>query len=144
MITEERWSRFNQLLTALEALGLTQVQIATRIGVSPKYISDIKNMHRGLTELTARRFADEFGVSFEWLLFGQGSMKRVVLSDGPKDFLSLPLLDVVHIGPPLDCPSWLGTWTNLAGAAALAANRSKLPYILRMPNNDREDRKSVV
>lgn len=135
-----RWDRFEQLLAALGDLGLSQGQIASRVGVPQQYISDIKNRRRGLSELTARRFSDEFGVSTEWLLLGQGQMKRLMLSDNLHDQLSVPMLDVVHIGPPQDCPSWIGTWIEIAGVAAHAASKAKLPYVLRLPHSDRAGR----
>lgn len=138
--TENRWQRFQQLLTALEGMGLTQLQIACRVGVPPQYISDIKNRRRGITELTARRLSDEFGVSIEWLMYGRGEMKRPMLSDNPHDLFSIPLLDMVHLGPPQNCPSWIGTWIEIAGVAANAAFKAKMPYALRMPHPDREGR----
>ena len=60
--------RLVELLQRLGEKGISQAQVARRANVPAQYVSDVRNERRTLTELFARRLAEEFHFDFEWLL----------------------------------------------------------------------------
>jgi transcriptional regulator with XRE-family HTH domain len=68
-------SRLRELLAELSQQFDTQQEIATRAGLTPQLLADLKQGRRPLTELVARRLADEYGVDFAWLL-GRSDVKQ--------------------------------------------------------------------
>ena len=54
--------------------NITQRQLAKRIGVTSQLISMIENEKVQLSHLTAKAIESEFGVSHDWLLYGEGDM----------------------------------------------------------------------
>lgn len=55
----------------LEPLGMTQAELAERIGVSYVRLNEIINSRRGITPSTALRLAKAFGTSPQFWLAGQ-------------------------------------------------------------------------
>jgi DNA-binding XRE family transcriptional regulator len=68
-----------RLLSARQAIGLTQGQLAKRAGLSGPYISQIENGVRGprLSAIVAARIAAALGVDFDWLVSGSGKPMEV-------------------------------------------------------------------
>lgn len=134
--------RLVELLRCLGEKGITQAQVARRANVPSQYLSDVRNEHRPLTELFARRLAEEFGVNFQWLLGVEDSPERAVLSVAPSrgDKLLLPLMDEAIAGVPREQPQWSGAYTEVAGIAAAKAARAVQPYVLQLSHVDREGR----
>jgi DNA-binding XRE family transcriptional regulator len=62
-----------RLLSARQAIGLTQVQLAQRAGLSGPYISQIESGVRGprLSAVVAARIAAALSVDFDWLVCGR-------------------------------------------------------------------------
>lgn len=54
--------------------GITQEDIAARIGVSQSYVSALLTGKKAFGKKQAQRFCDIWGLSPSWLLTGQGSM----------------------------------------------------------------------
>lgn len=137
-------ARLNEMLQTLAAGGLTQQQIAARAGLPAQYLSDLKNGRRTLTELTARRIGDEFGVNYEWLLGTSNLMELTSLSSDSaqtsEGTIWLPCFPWPITGTPRNHPDWDGTSVELAGAAAAKASMATDPYVLRFGRNDVEGR----
>ena len=70
-----------------KALSLTQEKFGTRLGVSNTAICKIEQSDRPLTDQMSKEICKQFGVNYEWLLFGSGEM----FSDGPQDILNEPM-----------------------------------------------------
>ncbi len=134
--------RLNELLERLCERGLTQVQIASKAGLPPQYISDIKHGRRPMTELVARRFGDEFDFNFQWLLGTSDSMDnpspRAVAAAGSAVWL--PLFSSPIAGEPRQHPYWNGAGVELAGAAAGKVGLAKHPYVLQFGHDDVQGR----
>ena len=67
--------RLGELLILLGHKGLSQTQIAKRVGTPTQYVSDVKHGRRPLSELFARRLGEEFKVNFLWLLGVEDSQR---------------------------------------------------------------------
>lgn len=71
----------NRLKEIRKKIGLNQIPFAKRIGASQ---SAYANYERGVTDLPialAQVICDEFGVSANWLLMGQGNVETSVSDD---------------------------------------------------------------
>lgn len=55
--------------------GLTQKEIADRLGVAPSYITKIFNGERGFGEKQAEKWETLFGLSRVFLMTGEGNME---------------------------------------------------------------------
>ncbi len=131
-VRKQRQERLVQVLNELTAKGQTQLEIAECLAVPQGYLSDVKNGHRLLSELFARRFSDEFAVNSRWLLHGEGTMAKPLV--GPaippslKHTLSEPCL-----GDPAQSPARTGYGTEVAGHAVPLLAEATLPYVLELP-----------
>lgn len=54
--------------------GLTQQNIADKLGVSQSYVGMLMSGNKDFGKNTAQTWADEFGLSVAWLLTGEGSI----------------------------------------------------------------------
>ena len=137
---ELRKNRLESLLQVLEKQGLTQGDIARRIDVPAQYLSDVKSGRRSLTELFARRFQDEFGVDYHWLLGNRGSMEVPRLNRGGQPTSAgrvwLPVFANPLCGDPFTVPDWDGSSVEIAGAAAMRVLQADRPYALRFGADD--------
>jgi transcriptional regulator with XRE-family HTH domain len=134
--------RFVELMQSLGGQGISQAQVARRANVPPQYVSDVRNERRPLTELFARRLADEFGFNFQWLLGLEDSPERSVLSvpPSPREKFWLPMIGEPIAGEPREHPRWNGAYTELSGVAAAKAAQVVQPYVLQLGHGDREGR----
>jgi transcriptional regulator with XRE-family HTH domain len=140
---EQRCARLKQVFADLANRGITQRHAAIELNVPPQYLSDVKNGHRSLTEPFARRIAEVYGVSFVWLVSGQGpkSISRLdVRGTSQTDTVMLPVLAEPIEGDPAVSVAWDGSKLEVSGAAAAIAGRASQPYILRISNNDVDGR----
>ena len=64
-----------------EEQGLSRVEFAHRIGRTPSFLTQLENGTSGFSEQTVLSICRVFGVRYEWLLSGQGSMYE----DGRED-----------------------------------------------------------
>ncbi len=55
-------------------LGLSQIEFARRINVSPGFVSNIENGRCNLSEDTIENICSSFNVERDWLLYGKGEM----------------------------------------------------------------------
>ena len=128
--------RLHEFLELLRQQGLTQQQIASKARLPVQYLSDIKNNRRPLTELAARRLADEYEINYQWLLGISDSMENPRPRPAATGKLWLPLLPFPIEGEPRANPNWDGTGVEIAGAAAAKLALAQQPYILRFGHND--------
>lgn len=145
----ERRARVERLKHALRKIarehGLTQKQIAARLGIPPQYLSDLKHNRRAIAELLARRFGQEFRVRHEWLLHGE---EPVELPTGAGDTgpgamggnVFLPVLRRPHVGDPLKSRFWERRHFELTGPGGVAAGHCTRPYVLRVEHDERSGR----
>jgi hypothetical protein len=110
--------------------------------VPAQYLSDVIHERRPLTELFARRLAEEFGFNFQWLLGLEDSRERPVLSvpPSPGEKVWLPIIGEAIAGEPREHPRWNGAYTEVSGVAAAKAARAVQPYVLQLGFDDREGR----
>ena len=133
--------RLNEFLADMSDQGFTQLQIATKAGLTAQYLSDIKRGERPLTELVARRLGDEFDTNYKWLL-GTSETK-----DHPKpkssavtDVRGIPLYEHPVEGDPFTHPKFNGTCYDLVSAASAKLGLAINPYVLRFGRNDIQGR----
>ena len=135
-----RCSRLGAVLARLADQGITQRQAAVELNVPPQYLSDVKNGHRSFTEQFARRIAERCGVSFVWLMSGEGAMGTPRLNAGGVSqtdaLLLLPVLSKPTSGDPTESSAWDGSTIALSAAAVAMAARALRPYVLRVANDD--------
>jgi transcriptional regulator with XRE-family HTH domain len=132
--------RLQKLLETLRQQGTTQKEIAERANIPASYLADMKNGHRAVTELFARRLAAEFDIDHQWLLGGVGTMDSIETgSEGVIEgsgSLWLPVFIDPIEGPPLIHRAWNGSSIEIAGAAAARVRLADSPYILRYGQDD--------
>ena len=57
-----------------QAFGISQRQLAKRIGVTSQLVSMMETGKSQISHLTAKAIESEFGVNHEWLITGEGEM----------------------------------------------------------------------
>ena len=137
----DRAARFREFLTWAKQRGLSQTEVADRLGVPRQYVSNLKTGNRVLTELFARRAAEEFDLNHIWLLRGVGAMQRPSVASQPAaqsgaDPLLLPLLSELVSGEPRRSPTWDGALVAITGPAVYLARDSAHPYVYRLAEDD--------
>jgi transcriptional regulator with XRE-family HTH domain len=125
--------RLGDLLQRLAKQGYTQQKVASRANIPPQYLSDIKRGQRPLTELVARRLAEEFNVDYEWLLGTSNTMESPRASGSS---VSLPLLLHPVEGDPCENSQWNGSSRDVSGPATAKLDRIKQPYVLHLGHDD--------
>ncbi len=131
--------RFQDFFRPLLEQGLTQVQIATQAGIPPQYFSDIKRGERPVTELVARRLAEEFNFNYMWLLGTSNTMEVPAspsITTNFEDTLWLPVLPFPIEGEPRQNAKWNGARVEISGAAAGKIGLAKYPYVLQFGHDD--------
>jgi transcriptional regulator with XRE-family HTH domain len=144
-ILVDRAVRFREFLRWVKGQGMSQTEVADRLGLPRQYLTNVKNGNRVLTELFARRVADEFGVDHFWLLNGTGTMQRpavVPQSKAPSgvDSIVLPLLTELVSGEPRRSPAWDGAVVSVTGPAVYAVGDSVHSYVYRVSDDDSSGR----
>ena len=136
-IRQARRERLQRILNDLTNQGLTQAEIAGRLCVPPQYLSDMRNGHRTVSELFARRVSEEFSVDYEWILHGRGTgQKPVATPTGPADGrMLLPVLSAPCLGDPRISAAADGSLVEISGPAAVAAAQAQSPYLMRLGVN---------
>ena len=135
--------RLCDLLERLTQQGTSQQQVATRAGIPPQYLSDIKNGRRPMTELVARRIGHEFQIDYQWLLGASDTMEPIMVrttSHQPSRGNCLPVFSHPIMGDPQIHPKLDGTELQISGAAAAKLVLLKWPYILRFGADDSRNR----
>jgi hypothetical protein len=130
-----RTTRLAQVLEQLAALGVKQREVALELNVPTQYLSDLRHGRRTLSKQFARRLADVYRVSAVWLLHGEGTSDLPNLAAAPVPTAGaclLPVLSAPDHGDPRHSLHWDGGLVSLSGAAAAAAERAKLPFVLRI------------
>jgi plasmid maintenance system antidote protein VapI len=133
--------RFMKLLESLAVKGISQQAAAIRMQVPPQYISDVKSGRRAVTELFARRFGQEFGIDYNWLLGAETGidvpMDSISAANPDTGKVRLPVLPHPVRGEPHTCATWDGTSVELAGTVAMKVLIADKPYVLRFGAIDR-------
>ena len=88
--------RFQLLREYLKSQGYTQDSIAKSLGVDKAHVNKLLNGKKGFGKQTAKKWSDLFGLSYTWLITGEGEM---VASCTPQpldevDTASLPLIPI--------------------------------------------------
>lgn len=141
-----RVDRLKQVLVRVaQEQGLTQKQIAAKLGIPPQYLSDLKHNRRAIAELLARRFGQKFRVRHEWLLHGEGpaELPTGTVDADPRateDNVFLPILRRPCAGDPLKSRFREPSHFELTGPAAVAAKHCARPYVLRVEHNEKGGR----
>jgi phage repressor protein C with HTH and peptisase S24 domain len=78
MVMSDFSERFRQMR---ESLGLTQERLAEKLEVSDQLISAYENDRSNVSFKNLLRLADEFKISIDWLLYGDGSQFRTSKSE---------------------------------------------------------------
>jgi transcriptional regulator with XRE-family HTH domain len=132
---QERNVRLAQVLEQLAVRGVKQQAVAQELNIPTQYLSDLKHGRRPVSEQFARRFAEVFQIRAVWLLHGEGASEMPNLAAAPAQTAGsclLPVLSDPDQGEPRHSPYWDGSMITLSGAAAAAAERAKLPFVLRL------------
>ena len=136
--------RLEKLLQGLADKGLSQGQIAQRVGIPASYLTDVKKGHRAMTELFARRLAEEFCLDYRWLLGDAGTMDSLTLGQDvvaeESDSIWLPMFPHPVQGRPRTLPQWDGSCVEICGAGAARARAATDPYVLRFQRDDHTGR----
>jgi len=61
----------------MEALGVRQVDIVNRLGLTAQYVNDLVLARKRIQRQFAHYFQAEFGISGHWLMTGDGDMWHV-------------------------------------------------------------------
>jgi transcriptional regulator with XRE-family HTH domain len=120
------------LIAEITALEDSQQSVASRVGISAQYLSDLKQGRRPMTELIARRFAHEFGVSHEWLLGRSEQKKPSLITEGKW----LPILPHPVVGNPREARTWDGFGVEVGSHVVARIAREIWPYVLRFGHAD--------
>jgi len=144
-ILTDRAVRFCEFLTWVKQHGMSQTQVAARLGLPRQYVTNVKNRDRLLTESFARRVAEEFDVDHLWLLNGTGTMQRPLMVSQPKapsgaDSIVLPLLTELVSGEPRRSSAWDGAVLSVTGPAVYAVGESVHSYVYRVSDDDSSGR----
>ena len=135
--------RLHDFLELQANKGLTQNQVATRAGIPPQYLSDIKHQRRPMTELIARRIADEFSYNFEWLLGTSDALVCATTDLAPgkaSNSCWVPCFNCPIEGEPRANSKWDGAGIEVAGLAAAKLLHANLPYVLKFGHADHKGR----
>lgn len=138
-----RTGRLAVLLQRLIEQGYTQQAVANQTGVPAQYLSDLKAGRRGLSELYARRLAEEFDVDLRWLLGETTDHEQPVLPGRGRSTergVLLPVFSDPIEGELRDQPNWDGSSVEVCGAAAAKALLATQPYVLRFGASDHQGR----
>lgn len=73
-MTYEQRKNLDLLVEFFKDQGLTQEDIAARLGVSQAHVNQLLNGKTPFGKKTASKWASTFGVSAAWLLTGEGEM----------------------------------------------------------------------
>ena len=69
----------NRVAVAIEAAGLTQMEVANALGMPQPYVSDVvRNRYQTITVDNARKFAEFFGCSIEDLFPARDDERQAV------------------------------------------------------------------
>lgn len=71
-MSKDKKKFYDDLKEFFRKRGLTQQNIADRFGVSQSYVASLLNGTNPIGKKTAKKWADEFGLSETWLLTGIG------------------------------------------------------------------------
>lgn len=66
----------NNLREYFNSQGITQREVAEKLGVSPAYINKLFRGEKAFGKKTAQQFQTLFGLSAPWLLTGEGEMLK--------------------------------------------------------------------
>src|SRR5215475_15713928 len=83
----------------IRPLGMTQAELAERIGVSYVRLNEIVNGRRGITPSTALRLAKAFGTSAQFWLNGQLALDLYKASHDEKELRELERIEPVARRP---------------------------------------------
>jgi transcriptional regulator with XRE-family HTH domain len=138
--TAIRQQRLERLLEVLADRGISQTQVAQRVAVPAGYLSDVKRGARPMSELFARRLAEEFRFDFHWLLGEVGTLDSLELGrevvEEESDSIWLPVFLHPIQGHPRSQPDWDGSSVQVCGAAAARARGATEPYVLRFQRDE--------
>ena len=120
-----------ELAEYFKSIGITQEDIANRLGVSQQYVSALLSGKSAFGKKQAQRFQEIWGIQSSWLLTGEGDMlakRKIPLYDTPT------IGGVNEMAAPVDeaaTPSeWIdaGDWSPTATSAIHHYGESMVEY----------------
>ena len=77
-------NKISMLRDFFEQQGITQEEIARRLGVHKSYVNQLMTGNKQFGKGVAKKWSDQFGISYSWLLTGEGQMLNYQDDDRPK------------------------------------------------------------
>ena len=68
-------SKIERLRKFFDDKGITQKQIALQLGVDEAHVNKLMTGKKAFGKQTARKWSDLYGLSYSWLLTGEGEME---------------------------------------------------------------------
>ena len=66
--------KISKLRDFFEQQGITQEEIARQLGVHKSYVNQLMTGNKQFGKGVAKKWSDQFGLSYTWLLTGEGNM----------------------------------------------------------------------
>jgi transcriptional regulator with XRE-family HTH domain len=132
--------RLKSVVDDLAQRGISQAKVAAAVGVSRQFLNDIVCARRPVSELLARRVAEQFEIDFSWLLGQPSRAPKTAAFGGADTGVWLPVLPHPVEGDPREHPRWEGTFIQVPPIAMPTLAGAVQPYVLRFGQNDVENR----
>ena len=96
-----------QLKEFFDSKGITQVEIASKLGVSKAYVNSLFTGKREFGKQQAETWSNLFGLSSSWLLTGEGNMlkkddktilRKDVIEKGENNYKLVPIVHIDSVG----------------------------------------------
>jgi transcriptional regulator with XRE-family HTH domain len=108
-----------ELAEYFKSIGITQEDIANRLGVSQQYVSALLSGKSAFGKKQAQRFQEIWGIQSSWLLTGEGDMlakRRIPLYDTPTiggvNEMAAPVDEAAAPSEWIDAGDWFPTATS--------------------------------
>lgn len=136
----EQRERVKTLTKLILEEGISQVELAKRVGVKPQYLSDVKNGRKPLTDNFAYQLGRKMGKKWQVLLGVSPVPQHLVGNEGFLTIIKLPVLSVPISGDPKKSKSWDSSFIEISGNVIPLIEQAENPYILRIPHTCTDDR----
>ena len=108
-----------ELAEYFKSIGITQEDIANRLGVSQQYVSALLSGKSAFGKKQAQRFQEIWGIQSSWLLTGEGDMlakRKIPLYDTPTiggvNEMAAPVDEAATPSEWIDAGDWFPTATS--------------------------------
>lgn len=73
--------KIERLRKFFEDRGITQEQVAVKLGVDKAHVNKLMTGKKQFGKQTARKWSDLFGLSYSWLVTGEGEMEANAVAE---------------------------------------------------------------